>query len=48
MDELTNLRDADALLAKISVTGNDVFLLALARQKLKAAYDAFKEVENGK
>lgn len=45
MDKL--LGEVDSILAQIRVSGNDVFLMATARQKLKAAYDALgKEMQN--
>lgn len=45
MDKL--LSEVDSLLAQIRVSGNDVFIMAAARQKLKAAYDALgKEMQN--
>lgn len=45
MDKL--LSEVDSILAQIRVSGNDVFLMAAARQKLKAAYDALgKEMTN--
>lgn len=37
------LSSVDTILAQIPVSGNDVFLMAAARQKLKAAFDAIKE-----
>lgn len=52
MDELKGkLSMIDSLLAKISVKGDDVTLLALARQELKKVYDLIpsesEAVKNG-
>ena len=45
MDKL--LSEVDSILAQIRVSGSDVFLMAAARQKLKAAFDGLKEGDNG-
>ena len=40
MDIKTNLAEIYRLLAQLLVSGNNVLLLAAARQRLKAVYDA--------
>ena len=42
-DAQTHLTTADSLLSKIYVSGDNVMLLATARQEIKAAFDALKE-----
>lgn len=41
-----HLAMADSVLSKIVVSGDNVMLLAMARQELKAAFEALKEEEN--
>lgn len=44
---MDKLKEIDALLARITVSGDGVLLLAAARKLLKAVYDSAKEGDNG-